>query len=188
MNRLSTGLRRQLFTKSPSASFIRKHPPISPFASVTRQYAQKYTGNMSTDPPRNEMVYLPGVLSPNRSFGVFRKVLHTGLYSQFVAMEVPVNGEIGDEVCTRVKISATFQCLTLCSQSETHRRSSPPLYLRQRQGYCGWKRTRSQAGRHGDRPGRHSAPVLECRLYSLGGGDNLLARRAPSSDCTSDQG
>ncbi|PLB49910.1 RmlC-like cupin [Aspergillus steynii IBT 23096] len=52
---------------------------------------------MSTDPPRNEMVYLPGVLSPNRSFGVFRKVLHTGLYSQFVAMEVPVNGEIGDE-------------------------------------------------------------------------------------------
>lgn len=54
---------------------------------------------MTTDPPRHAMVYLPGVLSPNRSFGVFRKVLHTGLYSQFVAMEVPVNGEIGDEVC-----------------------------------------------------------------------------------------
>lgn len=41
---------------------------------------------------------MPGVMSPSRSFGVFRKVLHTGLYSQFVAMEVPVNGEIGDEV------------------------------------------------------------------------------------------
>lgn len=53
---------------------------------------------MTTQPPKNEMVYMPGVMSPSRSFGVFRKVLHTGLYSQFVAMEVPVNGEIGDEV------------------------------------------------------------------------------------------
>ncbi|KAL4916173.1 RmlC-like cupin domain-containing protein [Aspergillus aurantiobrunneus] len=52
---------------------------------------------MTSNPPTNEMVYLPGILSPNRSFGVFRKVIHTGLYSQFVAMEVPVNGEIGDE-------------------------------------------------------------------------------------------
>ncbi|PLB35389.1 cupin domain-containing protein [Aspergillus candidus] len=55
---------------------------------------------MSNQPPRHEMVYLPGVISPNRSFGVFRRVLHTGLYSQFVAMEVPVNGEIGDEMHT----------------------------------------------------------------------------------------
>lgn len=54
---------------------------------------------MVSNPPPNEMVYLPGILSPNRSFGVFRKVIHTGLYSQFVAMEIPVNGEIGDEVC-----------------------------------------------------------------------------------------
>lgn len=60
--------------------------------------AKTYNGNTSEQPPQHEMVYLPGVLSPNRSFGVFRKVLHTGLYSQFVAMEVPVNGEIGDEV------------------------------------------------------------------------------------------
>ncbi|OJJ54258.1 hypothetical protein ASPSYDRAFT_50306 [Aspergillus sydowii CBS 593.65] len=52
---------------------------------------------MVSNPPPNEMVYLPGILSPNRSFGVFRKVVHTGLYSQFVAMEIPVNGEIGDE-------------------------------------------------------------------------------------------
>ncbi|KAL4999968.1 RmlC-like cupin domain-containing protein [Aspergillus recurvatus] len=52
---------------------------------------------MVSNPPPNEMVYLPGILSPARSFGVFRKVIHTGLYSQFVAMEVPVNGEIGDE-------------------------------------------------------------------------------------------
>ncbi|KAL4867950.1 hypothetical protein BDV12DRAFT_197666 [Aspergillus spectabilis] len=52
---------------------------------------------MTSNPPPNEMVYLPSILSPDRSFGVFRKVLHTGLYSQFVAMAVPVNGEIGDE-------------------------------------------------------------------------------------------
>ncbi|KAL4908607.1 hypothetical protein BDW74DRAFT_175289 [Aspergillus multicolor] len=52
---------------------------------------------MVSNPPANEMVYLPAILSPSRSFGVFRKVVHTGLYSQFVAMEVPVNGEIGDE-------------------------------------------------------------------------------------------
>ena len=58
----------------------------------------KFNGNTADKPPKNEMVYLPGVMSPNRKFGVFRKVLHTGLYSQFVAMEVPVNGEIGDEV------------------------------------------------------------------------------------------
>ncbi|PWY88219.1 RmlC-like cupin [Aspergillus heteromorphus CBS 117.55] len=55
---------------------------------------------MTSQPPINEMVYLPQVMSPNRSFGVFRKVLHTGLYSQFVAMEIPVNGEIGDEIHT----------------------------------------------------------------------------------------
>ncbi|KAE8154895.1 FAD binding domain-containing protein [Aspergillus avenaceus] len=55
---------------------------------------------MTSQPPRHEMVYFPGIMSPSRSFGVFRKVLHTGLYSQFVAMEVPVNGEIGDEVHT----------------------------------------------------------------------------------------
>lgn len=55
------------------------------------------------------MVYLPGVISPNRSFGVFRRVLHTGLYSQFVAMEVPVNGEIGDEVCPERPYAADSQ-------------------------------------------------------------------------------
>ncbi|KAB8070659.1 RmlC-like cupin domain-containing protein [Aspergillus leporis] len=55
---------------------------------------------MTSQPPRHEMVNFPGIMSPNRFFGVFRKALHTGLYSQFVAMEVPVNGEIGDELHT----------------------------------------------------------------------------------------
>ena len=44
------------------------------------------------------MVHFEGLLSRERRFGDFRTVLHTGLYSQLVAMEVPVNGEIGDEV------------------------------------------------------------------------------------------
>jgi hypothetical protein len=49
-------------------------------------------------PPKHQMMYLKQLVNSERNFGVFRKVLHTGLYSQLVAMEVPVNGEIGDEV------------------------------------------------------------------------------------------
>ncbi|OJJ40040.1 hypothetical protein ASPWEDRAFT_99088 [Aspergillus wentii DTO 134E9] len=52
---------------------------------------------MSSGPPQHEMAYFAGLVSPERNFKVFRKVLHTGLYSQLVAMEIPVNGEIGDE-------------------------------------------------------------------------------------------
>jgi hypothetical protein len=44
------------------------------------------------------MVHFKGLLSEKRSFGDFRTVLHTGLFSQLVAMEVPVGGDIGDEV------------------------------------------------------------------------------------------
>ncbi|KJX97351.1 AraC-like ligand binding domain protein [Zymoseptoria brevis] len=53
---------------------------------------------MSTDPPKHEMVYFPKLASEVRAFGQFRKVLHTGLYSQLVSMEIPVGGDIGDEV------------------------------------------------------------------------------------------
>jgi mannose-6-phosphate isomerase-like protein (cupin superfamily) len=58
----------------------------------------KKAGNRSDAPPKHEMVHFPGLMSEKRSFGDFRTVLHTGLFSQIVAMEVPVNGEIGDEV------------------------------------------------------------------------------------------
>ena len=61
--------------------------------------AYKKAGNSKDEPPKHEMVHFPGLLSSKREFGDFRTVLHTGLYSQVVAMEVPVNGEIGDEVC-----------------------------------------------------------------------------------------
>jgi mannose-6-phosphate isomerase-like protein (cupin superfamily) len=60
----------------------------------------KKAGNRENAPPKHEMVHFPGLMSEKRSFGDFRTVLHTGLYSQIVAMEVPVNGEIGDEVHT----------------------------------------------------------------------------------------
>ncbi|KAK6005562.1 hypothetical protein QM012_007204 [Aureobasidium pullulans] len=53
---------------------------------------------MSTQPPKHEMVYFDGLTSKVRSFGQFRKVIHTGLYSQLVTMEIPVGGDIGNEV------------------------------------------------------------------------------------------
>ncbi|PSN59098.1 hypothetical protein BS50DRAFT_509128 [Corynespora cassiicola Philippines] len=60
----------------------------------------KNVGNKANQPPKHEMVHFKGLLSGKRKFKEFRRVLHTGLYSQLVAMEVPVNGEIGDEVHT----------------------------------------------------------------------------------------
>ncbi|KAL1979459.1 hypothetical protein VTN96DRAFT_5733 [Rasamsonia emersonii] len=55
----------------------------------------------SLDPPKHEMVYFPQMTTslPSKS-AEFRRVLWTGLYSQVVLMNVPVNGEIGDEIHT----------------------------------------------------------------------------------------
>ena len=55
---------------------------------------------MSTEPPKHEMVYFEGLTNKVRAFGKFRTVMHTGLYSQIVTMEIPVGGDIGDEVHT----------------------------------------------------------------------------------------
>jgi hypothetical protein len=65
---------------------------------TAKMEAFKKAGNRADAPPSHEMVHFPGLMSEKRSFGDFRTVLHTGLFSQIVAMEVPVNGEIGDEV------------------------------------------------------------------------------------------
>ena len=89
-------------------------------AASPKMEAYKKVGNRENAPPKHEMVHFPGLMSEKRSFGDFRTVLHTGLYSAFsphiqikeripsisnttttgqvVAMEVPVNGDIGDEV------------------------------------------------------------------------------------------
>ncbi len=53
---------------------------------------------MSKEPPKHKMVHFPGLTSEVRSFGQFRKVMHTGLFSQVVSMEIPVGGDIGNEV------------------------------------------------------------------------------------------
>lgn len=53
---------------------------------------------MPTGPPKHEMVYFPKLASEVRGFNQFRRVLHTGLYSQLVSMEIPVGGDIGNEV------------------------------------------------------------------------------------------
>ncbi|KAK3717574.1 hypothetical protein LTR37_005640 [Vermiconidia calcicola] len=54
--------------------------------------------NMPIGPPKHQMKYFPGLTSEVRAFGQFRKVLHTGLFSQLVSMEIPVGGDIGNEV------------------------------------------------------------------------------------------
>lgn len=74
-------------------------------AAVLRQFSTaKATmgkdSQISKSPPKHELVYFPGLASEVRAFGQFRKVLHTGLYSQVVTMEIPVGGDIGDEVHT----------------------------------------------------------------------------------------
>lgn len=55
---------------------------------------------MSSEPPKHDMVYFPNMTNLASSSGEFRKVLHTGLYSQLVLMTIPVGGDIGDEVHT----------------------------------------------------------------------------------------
>ncbi|KAI1869244.1 uncharacterized protein JN550_005874 [Neoarthrinium moseri] len=70
----------------------------------------------SSDPPKKEMVYFPGMLTalPSQS-AEFRRVLHTGLYSQLVLMTIPVGGDIGDETHTVDQI-LTFTSGTALAQ------------------------------------------------------------------------
>lgn len=82
-----TNLTRRTFTTSPR--ILTASPKMEAF---------KKAGNRADAPPKHEMIHFPGLMSEKRSFGDFRTVLHTGLFSQIVAMEVPVGGDIGDEV------------------------------------------------------------------------------------------
>lgn len=90
----SARLTSRVFTTTPKTIF-----PIfakRTFLTTTPLYAKD--PKMSTQPPKHEMVYFDGLTSKVRSFGQFRKVIHTGLYSQLVTMEIPVGGDIGNEV------------------------------------------------------------------------------------------
>jgi hypothetical protein len=95
------------FIRSANASRTFTSPNTRSFQTTVpklvsaKMDAYKKAGNSKDAPPKHEMVHFPGLLSEQRSFGDFRTVLHTGLYSQVVAMEVPVGGDIGDEVCYR---------------------------------------------------------------------------------------
>lgn len=84
--------------------------------STPKMDSYKKAGNRKNEPPKHEMVYFPGLMSEKRGFGDFRTVLHTGLYSQIVAMEVPVGGEIGDEV----NLISTSVCTCLMDDFQVH--------------------------------------------------------------------
>jgi len=77
---------------------LRKLWNILPKSTKTTSTGSKMAPNQ--DLPKHEMAYFKGLATSTRAFGEFRRVLHTGLYSQLVVMEVPVGGEIGDEVHT----------------------------------------------------------------------------------------
>lgn len=102
MFKQSSRLIPRLTPPLPHASPIPSlHRPFTstPLRSVApKMDAYKSLGNRKDAPPLHEMVHFPGLMSSKRSFGDFRTVLHTGLFSQIVAMEVPVGGDIGDEV------------------------------------------------------------------------------------------
>lgn len=88
---------------APTATFLgfrvvnTSPPSYRSFHSSARYLSQD--ANMTTAPPKHQMFHFPGLIaSTGIADGNFRKVLHTGLYSQLVTMEVPVKGDIGDEV------------------------------------------------------------------------------------------
>ena len=84
---------RALTTLTTRAKPISSKPPFL----ILRTMASK----AQTGPPAHEMVYFPQMTSSLPSTSTeFRRVLWTGLYSQVVLMNVPVGGDIGDEVHT----------------------------------------------------------------------------------------
>ncbi|KLU85731.1 hypothetical protein MAPG_04751 [Magnaporthiopsis poae ATCC 64411] len=84
-----TGLSRYGFSSTAKMASSSTATPSSPFATP------------STEPPAHEMKYYPKMTTslPSKS-AQFRRVLHTGLYSQVVLMNIPVGGDIGEEVHT----------------------------------------------------------------------------------------
>ncbi|THX06911.1 RmlC-like cupin [Aureobasidium pullulans] len=92
---LTTTLRHT--TRRNTRNILSPTTPILRTFTTTTTLSTKDT-KMSTSPPKHEMVYFPSLTSAVRSFGQFRKVIHTGLYSQLVTMEIPVGGDIGNEV------------------------------------------------------------------------------------------
>jgi hypothetical protein len=84
----------RLLTSKPLTTLL----PLTTRTFFTSSPLYAKDPKMSTSPPKHELVYFEGLTSKVRSFGQFRKVIHTGLYSQLVTMEIPVGGDIGNEV------------------------------------------------------------------------------------------
>lgn len=87
-----------LFATKPTLQLRAAAAVLRPFSTAKATMGKD--SRISKSPPKHELVYFPGLASEVRAFGQFRKVLHTGLYSQVVTMEIPVGGDIGDEVHT----------------------------------------------------------------------------------------
>jgi len=119
---------RVFFKRSP-VNIVLKTKPSTPIPTrpLTTSYCLFSTSKMATFPtpsserPKHEMQYFPNMLNalPSES-GDFRRVLHTGLYSQLVLMTIPVGGDIGEEV----RDLFTFP-LSLCVRV----RSTPAVYF-----------------------------------------------------------
>lgn len=120
----------------------RQRALLRPFSTTSAVMGKDST--MSEEPPRHQLYHFKGLTSEVRSFKQFRKVLHTGLYSQLVAMEIPVGGDIGDEVHTvdQVLLFTSGEAKAIVAGKEqvsivntrstlklTYRRTSKPLML-----------------------------------------------------------
>ncbi|KAK9241904.1 hypothetical protein V1506DRAFT_549231 [Lipomyces tetrasporus] len=109
------------------------------------------------------MPYFPSLLSVIRSFCVFRKFLHTGLYSQLVAMEVPVIGETDDEetIFDIYWFQIVLQRTVSLNHIDPYGRPSLDIHLWQIPSHSGWKGTGFHGGRCGDYSCRNTPSVSQ---------------------------
>lgn len=98
---------RHVRLKSSQASSSR------PFSSSPTTMAAFPTP--SRDPPKHEMAYFHQITStlPTKN-SEFRRVLWTGLYSQLVLMNIPVGGDIGDEVSSSLEAHGIYSLVERC--------------------------------------------------------------------------
>ncbi|KAF2795148.1 hypothetical protein K505DRAFT_17183 [Melanomma pulvis-pyrius CBS 109.77] len=115
---------RRLPNIQPTTSTITRQIAL-PIPALVSQKSVVYTQVVCSKEAKlkkDRNVHLQNLLSSKKAFEECRRVLHTGLYSQIVAMEVPVGGEIGDEV--RVS-NALYECwrevgLNYCKKKVRH--------------------------------------------------------------------
>lgn len=83
------------------------------------------------------MVFLPQMTTSLPSTSAdFRRVIWTGLYSQVVLMNVPVGGDIGDEVCFTHELQP--QVIDTVNQTGSCGRSDIDVHRGRRARNCGW--------------------------------------------------